>query len=288
MKKIILAALILLSPNPGDQQGDPVAGIDIRDRDTVGETTVGMSRRIEEIVIPGTELVVKPLEDRHEPFVLRILNTYKHGTDHRYDLEFYGLEPGQYNLTDYLIRADGTSSRGIPDAWVYVTATLPAGQILPSQPESARLPRLGGYRMLLILGAIAWFAGLVALIFVGRQKKRASVEIESRPISMADRLRPLVQSAVGGTLDSQGQAELERTLIAYWCGRLDLHSVAPAKAMEVLRAHDTAGPLLRSLEDWLHRPDPPQNVDIEKLLEPYSNVVAEADAGELAGTRGDR
>lgn len=276
MNTIVLFTL-LLSPIASDQQESPIAGIDVRDRDTVGTATVGMSKRIEEIVFPGTELIVKPLEDRNDPFVLRILNTYKHGTDYRYDLEFYGLEPGQYNLTDYLIRLDGTTDDPLPDAWVYVTATLPAGQILPSEPLSARLPRLGGYRMLLVFGGIAWVAGLAALIFVGRQKRPSTVEVASRPVSMADRLRPLVESAIDGTLDSQGRAELERTLIAYWCDRLDLHSVAPAQAMEKLRLHDKAGPLLRNLEDWLHRPDPPQNVDIERLLEPYSNVFGEGE-----------
>jgi hypothetical protein len=36
-----------------------------------------------------------------------------------------------------------------------------------------------------------------------------------------------------------------------------------------LKEHDEAGPLLRGLEDWLHRPPGTTTVDIPALLEPY-------------------
>ena len=58
-------------------------------------STVGMAKRMDSLVLPGAKLKVKPMNDRHQPFVLRILEVYPYGTDHRYDLEFYALEPGE-------------------------------------------------------------------------------------------------------------------------------------------------------------------------------------------------
>ena len=265
-----------------DAEADSNDNIDSDDADSiVAESTVGMARRVEALVLPGGELMVRPMEDRHHPFVLRIESVYKHGTDHRYDLEFYALEQGKYNLAEYLVPADGSASEGLPATWVNLIATLPAGQVLPSEPETVRVSFLGGYSILLVLGGVLWVVGLGALIFVGRRKKSQATKEQAKPISMADRLRPLVVAAKSGTLDSSGRAELERTLIAYWCRRLGVRDTSPGETMDLLRNHDQAGALLRSLEDWLHRPDPPQNVDVEKLLEPYAN--AQDETTELGG-----
>ena len=134
---------------------------------------------------------------------------------------------------------------------------------------------------MLVLGGVLLVVGLGALIFVGRRKKFQATMEHVKTTSMADRLRPLVVAAKSGTLDSSGRAELERTLIAYWCRRLGVRDTSPGETMNLLRNHDQAGALLRSLEDWLHRPDPPQNVDVETLLEPYAN--AQDETLELGG-----
>ena len=56
----------------------------------------------------------KPLDDRRAPVVLRIVDVYPHGTAFRYDLEYYGLEPGTFDLRDYLRRKDGSSTADLP------------------------------------------------------------------------------------------------------------------------------------------------------------------------------
>jgi hypothetical protein len=281
----VAAQQLPASPSTADPangtDSDVETDLDTETDTVVSESTVGMAKRVDALVLPGGELMVKPMEDRHHPFVLRIENVYKHGTDHRYDLEYYALEQGKYNLAEYLVLADGSPSDGLPATWVNVIATLPAGQVLPSEPETIRVPFLGGYSIVLVLGGVLWVVGLGALIFVGRRKKFQATMEHVKTTSMADRLRPLVVAAKSGTLDSSGRAELERTLIAYWCRRLGVRDTSPGETMNLLRNHDQAGALLRSLEDWLHRPDPPQNVDVETLLEPYAN--AQDETLELGG-----
>ena len=235
-------------------------------------STVGIAKRIDQIVIPGSKLQAKPLQDRHQAFVLRVIEVYPHGTDHRYDLEFYALEPGEYNLAEYLTRTDTNSIEVLPSLLVRVDATLPAGQVTPSKLETAPLPALGGYKAFWFVGAILWLGGLYALLNVGRKRFVPVEAVVVKHASLADRLRPLVQSARDGTLAHEQRAALERVLIAYWCQKLQLSDVAPGKVMSKLREHAEAGPLVRSLEEWLHCPDPPKSVDINVLLQPYAEV----------------
>ena len=49
-------------------------------------------------------------------------------------------------------------------------------------------------------------------------------------------------------------------------------SETAGEAMNVLRKHEDAGPLIRALEDWLHRPEPPEEVALDTLLEPYRHL----------------
>jgi hypothetical protein len=52
--------------------------------------------------------------------------------------------------------------------------------------------------------------------------------------------------------------------------------VGTAAALTTLREHERAGPLLRRIEDWLHRREPPRDVDIAELLAPYRAELADA------------
>ena len=238
--------------------------------------TVGMPRRLTGLVLPGTELEPKPLDDRRAPVVVRVVNAYKHGTAHRYDLEFYGLEPGTFDLRDALRRKDGSPTADLPPIPFTVAASLPPGQALPHELEARRSPSLGGYTLLLAGVGVLWGAGLLAILLVGRGKKRAADAAANRVVSVADRLRPLVERALAGRVAHTELAELERTLLAFWRRRLRLEDARPGEAIATLRTHPEAGPLLRQLEAWLHRPDGGPRVDVEALLKPYRDIPQEA------------
>jgi hypothetical protein len=247
------------------------------------QSTVGMPARLEQVVLPGPELEVKPIEDRRAPLVVRIAAVYPHGTDFRYDLVYYGLEPGRYDLRDSLRRKDGAALKDIPPLPVLVEPVLPPGQIEPHRPPLESSPWLGGYRWLAIAGGLVWFAGLLAIMLGGRRKRTRAEAVAARPLTLADRLQPLVNAAMAGTLGRGQEAELERLLIGYWRKRLVLERVEPARLIALLREHDQAGPLLRRLEDWLHRPpgEAAEPVDVAALLEPYRSIPA--DEPEAAG-----
>jgi hypothetical protein len=236
-------------------------------------STVGRPARIENRVLPGSELEVKPLAER-TPIVLRIVRVFPHGTAFRYDLEYYGLEAGTFDLKDYLQRKDRSSSAELPSIPVTIQSILPPGQIKPNPPAPRLSPRLGGYWLVLLLGGVLWGVGLLLLLFVGRRRKLARA-LAAKPLTVAERLRPLVEGAVAGQLSPARLAELERTLIAYWERRLHMRDRKPIAALAELRQHPEAGPLLRQLEAWLHRPGGGTAVDVSALLAPYQHAPAD-------------
>lgn len=245
----------------------------------VHESTVGLPARIEELVIPGPELVVAP-QTAKTPIVLRITRTSPHGTAFRYDLEFTGLDPGQYDLRQYLRRADGSAIDGegseVAPIPVAIGSVLAAGQVMPHAPQDGAVPALGGYRAWFIAAASLWTIGLLALLFARRQHRRAIEAEREQPRTLAERLRPLVDRALAGELSRAERAELELGLVAYWRRKLALGDRRPEEVWASMRTHAEAGPLLRGLEDWLHRPGPNTAVDVAALLAPYRDLPADA------------
>jgi hypothetical protein len=237
------------------------------------ETTVGMAGVLEGVVLPGSELERERKDDRKAPVVVRVVRVYPHGTAFRYDLEYQGLEPGTHDLRPYLRRKDGTPLGDLPPLTVKVNAVLPPGHVLPHKLEIEPGPRLGGYRYLVIGVVVLWALGMVALVasfFLPRRRKAAGAA--DRPVSLAERLRPLLEGAVAGKLSQAELAGLERGLLAYWRKRLNLEGTDPAAAHAKLRAHPEAGPLLAKLEQWLHQPGAPEPVDVPALLAPYRDL----------------
>ena len=249
--------------------------------------SVGVAARINQLVLPGTELEPKPLADRQAKMVVRIIEVYPHGSSFRYDLSYYGLEPGTFDLKDFLKRKDGTSSADLPPIPVTIRAILPPGQIEPSALRTTPSVFRGHYRLGMFLGAVAWFLGLLAIIFVGRRQARHARAAPRPPVTLADRLRPLVERARAGTLQPLERAELERTLIDYWRRRLGLEALSPGRAIALIRGDDQAGALLRQLEGWLHRPPgEAEPVDVAALLEPYQALPAEPATAVAGGQAG--
>ena len=239
--------------------------------------TVGMPGRLEAVVLSGSELEVKPLTDRTAPVVLRVAAVYPHGSAFRYDLEYTGFVPGTHDLRLLLRRKDGTMLGELPPLTATVTPVLPPGQIEPHALVIDRGPAIGGYRQWVIVGVVVWVLVLLAVVasFVFPRRRHAAIDGVA-PVSLADRLRPLVEGAVAGKLSQAELAGLERGLLAYWRKRLKVEAADPGTAIDALRRHPDAGPLLNQLEGWLHRPDAGPPADVTALLAPYRSLPPDA------------
>lgn len=262
---LLLGLVVLSVPAPAQSE----AALSENER----TATVGMRARIDRLVLPGPLRVAKSVEPE-DPIVLRVVEAWPHGTAFRYDLEYYGLATGRYDLGDYLVRKDGGTGGDLPPIEVEIESVLPEGVVVPNALEGKAPPALGGYRTLAVLAVVLWGVGLLAILFSFRRRRLQAAE-EARPLTLADRLRPMVEAAQAGRLEAGGKAELERLLLAYWTRRLGLAGEKPARVFAELRRDRQAGALLAKLEEWLHRPQPAGEADIGALLEPYRNMAAE-------------
>ena len=235
--------------------------------------TVGAAGHIEQIVLPGTELVGKPL-NQGDPIVVRVLKSFPHGDSFRYDLRFHGMEPGKYDLAKWLRRKDGTGTDDLPKISVEVTSLLPPGQIEPNELETGWIPALGGYRNVAIAIATLWGLGLLGLVFLGRKKKQALIQSKKK-ITLADLLQSRIEKALGNQMKPEQYAELERMLFAFWQKRLGLADLPAHEAMAKIKNDKDAGPLMRQIEQWMHSPKPETNVDLPALLKPFRDLPAD-------------
>jgi hypothetical protein len=236
--------------------------------------TVGTSGRIEQIILPGTELLARPLDNDRLPIVVRIVNVFPHGNSFRYDISFYGLEPGKYDLAKYLVRKDGSSTADLPEIPVEVISLLPPGQIEPNDLPNSMISRLGGYTIVLIIATTFWFVMLAGLILLGHKKKKQAA-IRERPLTLADLLKPRIQQAINNELDPKQYAELERMLFAFWRKRLNLENMSSAEAIQLIRSDEKAGPLMNQIEQWLHNPDREEQLELASLLEPFQEMIVD-------------
>ena len=262
------------------------------------DAVIGMNARAEGLQFPGSELIVRPRQDA-DSLVLRITKIYQHGTaGFRYDFDFYGLDPGQHNLSDFLIRRDGSelAEGELPAVPITVTSVLePGGPGLLNDLELPEQPNMGGYGALRKFLWVLWIIGLLLLLF-WRQILRlirppeAADEIVPEP-TLVERLAPLVERARRGNLDNDGKAEFDRLILGYWRDRVGMEKgIGTAKSIRLLRDHPEAGDLVREVEAWLHRPPAKDDepVDMEKLLEPYRDVaVPKTDPANGSETTGE-
>ena len=235
-------------------------------------STVGFPKLIFQHVIPGSKVIAKPIADRTQPMVIRIVETYPHGSGFRYDIEYKGLDPGNYNLAEYLQREDG-SGTPIPSLDVVVETLLGSGQVKPYELPPVKSRYRSYYLAALLVGSTVWLIGLLMILFYGRGKNKHPTKQEV-PLTVADRMRPLVDAAIAGELDSQKQAELERVLSAFWSKKLRLNHLGASDLREKLRNHPEASVMLNQLDCWLHRPasDPQNYVDVNEILKPYQSM----------------
>ena len=294
----LLGPLVGLFTSTALRAQEPVQG---RAAVAATETTVGMRVRIEELPLPGPQLRAKPVQDpQTATLILRVLNVFRHGDGFRYNFEITPLVAGRLDLREHLEREDGGTTDDLPEILVNVEAELPElpfGQVQEPNALRAEQPdRVGGYRTWQIVAAVLWVLGLFVILFVRRKRPTdAMAGGVTGPLTLADRLRPLVEGARSGSLDNRRRAELERLLLAHWRQRRDLLDEKIGAAIATLRQDPEASPLFLRMEEWLHQPQPQPppgssenfdvdiDVDIADLLEPYRNAPdVDAEQGQAS------
>ena len=234
-------------------------------------TPLGLPTTITDLYIPGSEIEPIPRVDRSSSLVIRILEIKPAQDGHRYDLELYGVDRGTHKLSDYLRHTDTLAPVQNLDHTIEITTQLPL-DILPEPQDPANIPpeKLGGYRTTLYVLGILWFLIFLAILFL-RKKKPAAEKEAAPPPTLQEKLTPLVTAAAQGELSDTDRARLERLILGHWKKHLpEIQNLPPSQALQKLRQHPDASPLLLKLEHWLHSPNPTTDQsEIAPLLAPF-------------------
>ena len=260
---LVLAGLCLILNAVAQEKGDAPS-------QTIPEVTVGMSGKFEQIVLPGTELVPKKVDPRATPVAIRIDDVFPHGDRFRYDMTWFGLEPGEHNLVDYLERKDGSATDEIPAITVRVNSVLPPDRLKPNEASEGFLASVGGYQTALIIAGLVWLAGLIVILNLGRGKD-ASLAVDTAEVQLSevDRIQQLLLTAIeSGELSAEDKAELDTGIFNFWRKQRSLESESMESVIAVLREDEEAGPLLQGIERWFYSTRPPGAEEIRDLLEP--------------------
>lgn len=240
----------------------------------------GLSGTVEVLVRGPRGIRVRADQSPQSPVVVRLAGKRESSGGVSYRLEYIGTVAGRHDLRQALESDDGTPL-DIPPVWVEVTSSLP-----PDHGTdlflSSHMPELRGswYRPTLIAAGVVWAACPVVYlgIMLARRRPPAKVLPPPPPPTLAEQLRPLVESAAAGTLSMRERANLELMLYQYWRAKLGI-SERQAEAVARLREHPEAGTLLRAIERWLHAArsnDEGVEREVTGLLEPFRHVPAVA------------
>jgi hypothetical protein len=243
--------------------------------------TVGIESDME-ASLPLGDLMAVGVKERTD-LILRIVSVTPEEGGFSYDLRYIGLLPGNYNLSDYLLRPDGSLVEDLPPVFIQVLPLLPQGhqgELVSNQLKACTPP--GGYKLFFTIIWILWLILLGPLIFAFRERQLVTEEAVIRPATLDELLRPLVEKALAGGLDASGKGHLERLLMGYWQEKLNLDQAKVYRMLMQIKQHPQGGQLFEKLESWLHRPPGAESVDIDELLAPYKNISVIPDEKEIA------
>lgn len=263
LRPVVFAPLLLMISVSAAAPPEAIEG------DSRLTVSVGMEGYLKQVVLPGSELTIREVDPRRTPIVLRIDRVYPHGDALRYDLTYSGLEPGNHNITDYLVRRDGSSTGDLPALPVTVNSILPSGEVRPSAPPEGLLARIGGYHNAMLLAGLAWVLGLFAILFLGRTKgDTPAVAAVDTTVSEVDQIRRLIdQAQQAGELSAEQKAQLDMKVLNFWRARRQMEDAPVSEALQRLKSDEQAGPLLSGLERWFYSHTAPNTDELDAMLD---------------------
>lgn len=204
------------------------------------------------VEIPGERIEATPVDER-APAVVRVEPVAETPAGTVYEIDFIGLEPGEYDVTRYL-RTLGGAPPEIEPRVLAIQRKLPAdfrGEILALERRVEM--SLAWYRPTAVAVSILWGLCLPLLVLMGRRKP----EPEHAPPPPAPTVRERLKALVDQIGDDQGKEawqRLEATVIGYLA---DSRRIPSARAFEqflALKSDPVAGPVIREFEHCLHSP----------------------------------
>ncbi len=240
---LVLASLVALA-QPDDASATDASGAPVVLRGVAS---------YHEVSHAGCELRAKPNDPLFGPLTLSVQPGV---TKETYQLELVGYVPGRYDLAAFLECRDGSPAQLEPIE-VLIVSTLPPGvradlgvsprPVLDAPTTRTRWP---------LVALIAWAGASAVWVWIKLMPSVRNAAMPAPTTQEADPHRILI-GAVGRrrmTVAERGRLEL-LTLRALGERYLAEPTRDPARLYRGLRGHESAGPVLAMLEQWLHTPE---------------------------------
>ncbi len=281
LQTLMAAILCLTSPVYADEVMSPDQPVRARiEGKSALSANVGMMASIQQIVLPGTELIPAIADEKANLVVIRIDAVYPHADGFRYDLTWSAMEAGTYDLAKFLARKDGSSMSDLPAIEVIARSVLEPERIIPNVPGIPAGSAVGGYRTTMWIAAILWCAGLFAIFKLWpKNSEEFPADADNSPRTRLEEIRNLLNAAISGNEFSVAdKVKLEGLVVGFWREHKQIQNLSAQSAVSTLREDVEAGPLLKQLERWLY--DRPQlaHGDVADLLRPLQQMLESAES----------
>jgi hypothetical protein len=239
---------------------------------------------VEEAVIiryNGPRLVARPYR-RGASVNLRIANERQVGNTRVYDVRYVVNLPGEFDVTEYLMSADGTAIDDLPAFTVNGLTSLTKDiETRIQEIEKVEIHIWHWYRETLVVLFLFWIMWLLGLIFIGRPRRAKEEPRAPPPPAIETRIQRLLDALGKRELTLDEKTQLEALLLLHWRDRLGFDRHRLASACRRIQGSSQAGHAYRRLQTWLHAPHGDEGG--EEFLKTHPLSVG--DGGTQAGRR---
>jgi hypothetical protein len=217
----------------------------------------------------GPQLVARPYR-RGASVDVRIANEAQQGSVRIYDLRYVVNLPGEFDLMEYLMSADGIALDELPPFRVRGQTSLTKQiETRIREIEDAGVQVWHWYYETLAGLGVVWVLWLLGLILIGLPKRPPKPVPPAPEPSLAELIAQCFETLSRGGLSVEQKARLEILLFRHWRGRLSRREDRMAAACRQIQQDPTLGRAYNAVESWLHDPAAPVGLaEIVKLCKP--------------------
>jgi hypothetical protein len=199
------------------------------------------------------ELVARPLDPRTAPLMISVRRL----TGDEWSVTYAGFVPGTFDLTDFLVCADGRRPTDLsPLPVLFETVGSSGLQLDTAAPVASPIRRVPAWPWW--TAALAWLLLPAILWSVRRLRLRTPKPIETLDFPTRDSLESLLTTLQQRDLSIDERARLELMVLDHVVRRHQTVRIDPFRENLYLfaRRDPHAADVLDALEAWLHRPVP--------------------------------
>lgn len=222
--------------------------------DRIPPPTIGRASILAGVNIRGARVVAGRSRDDSAPLIVRIVRCEPAPDGFTYDLEYYGLEAGDYDLAEYLAFADKSANANIPSIPVAIVSSFAKTPELDMRKTEFRnIARTRLYSALWWGFVALWCVGLIAILAFRPAGESSSVA-PAAELTAWEKLKQRIECGTTDELTIAEKAEIERLAYVVLCQR-EFAGMETSLAVQHLRQAPNARAAIQEFEQWLHVPN---------------------------------